>query len=313
MRKKIINRILNLIGFEIKKVNTGIFKKRIWSIPKSDYKIDKKKICFFKLSLELPINQASPLIDGYHHAINIVEKVNGKFTYYNESIVVEIDGIKFFVNDVEELFILNEIFIEGCYNFMLDELNIVAIDIGMNVGIASLFFANKKNVKKVYSYELFPYTYNLAIKNIQLNLTREKIISHSFGLGSYSNIEKLEYSIKEKGRMGLYGLPVERKYEKKILQDVQIIKASTEIEKIISENKNAYFVCKVDCEGAEFDIIKDLEENQQLDKINLYMIEWHYRNPIFIIELLKRNGFIIFYTLFQTGISGMIYAVKRFA
>ncbi len=51
--------------------------------------------------------------------------------------------------------IFTDIFNNDNYNMNIGADSII-VDIGMNVGIATLFFALKQNVKKIYSYEPDP-------------------------------------------------------------------------------------------------------------------------------------------------------------
>ena len=310
-RKKLINRFLNVFGIELSRVNTGIFKNDYFDIPKPDISIKDGQVYFKKLSLTLPIKSARPLIEGYQYAIKIVENLKGKFLYKNNELIAEIEEIRFFINEADELFIINEVFVENCYNIILPETNIIAIDIGMNVGITSLYLSAKKNVQKIYSYELFPPTFEHAVKNISLNPTGKKIIPHSYGWGSQNETLNLEYSAEEKGRMGLLGLPADRKFKSTLLQSVEIKKASDELTRLIEQNNEKMIVCKMDCEGAEYDIIEDLASNNLLEKIAVYMIEWHFKDPRVICDMLEKKDFVVFCLTFQSNDSGLIYAVKK--
>ena len=82
--------------------------------------------------------------------------------------LMSFENLKLYIESPEELFILNEVFIDADYNFLANEKTIV-FDIGMNIGIASIFFANKINVSKVYGFEPVEETYKQAIKNLEYN------------------------------------------------------------------------------------------------------------------------------------------------
>ncbi|NES78514.1 MULTISPECIES: hypothetical protein [Okeania] len=99
----------------------------------------------------------------------IKKKLNAKFTIEkNDELIVEIEGIKVNVQTAEELSIIWEIFWLGIYTFIYDR-PVVMLDIGMNVGLASLYFASQENVKSIWSYETFNVTDKQALHNFDLN------------------------------------------------------------------------------------------------------------------------------------------------
>ena len=63
--------------------------------------------------------------------------------------VVEVEGLTFKVASLSNMAVLYEIFIEKIYSIDTTEKELVVIDIGMNVGVASLFFASQSYVNKV--------------------------------------------------------------------------------------------------------------------------------------------------------------------
>ncbi|HLY28259.1 MAG TPA: hypothetical protein VKQ72_18070, partial [Aggregatilineales bacterium] len=73
-------------------------------------------------------------------------------------VILEIGGVKFLVEDIWDIGTIKEIFADHVYNFVIGE-PLVVLDIGMNIGVASLFFAANPNVQTVYGYEPFQQTY----------------------------------------------------------------------------------------------------------------------------------------------------------
>ena len=305
-KKKLVNRFLNLLGFQLSRIQPEMFS----GIPKSEYILKNGEIELKRLSIKLPLQDASPLIKGYNYATKIVEKLDGLFIYDKNGLKAVIENVTLSVTDPEELFIINEVFYEGMYNFHTNKNNVLAIDIGMNVGIASLFFSKKKEIKCVHAYELFPSTFELAEKNILLNDFANKVVPHSYGLGKHNEKLKLPFSHEQKARMGLKWHPDDNMGEKVTFQEVMLKNVSSEFEKILKENEYEYVICKIDCEGSEFEILEDLYSSKLIDKVDSFMIEWHYRDPEIINKLLTGSGFAVFSSLFASGDSGMIYAVK---
>ncbi len=100
-------------------------------------------------------------------------------------------------------------------------------------------------------------------------------------------------------------------YDKLIPQEVSIKKATHVFREISIKSQGKFIVCKMDCEGSEFDIIEDLYSNNMLSMVNVYMIEWHDRFPAKIITQLSENNYLIFNFTSKNGHVGMIYAIRK--
>jgi len=150
----------------------------------------------------------------------------------------------------------------------------------MNIGIASLFFAEKTSVKKVISFEPFEETYRSAIENFKLNPElNKKIYPNNYGLSSENKKKLLPYHQNISEYAGVEKFPDEvlknREIETKEVE-INLKIASAEIENHIQQNGGQRFVLKIDCEGCEYDIVKNLQENNILKKFSIALIEWHY-------------------------------------
>ena len=66
------------------------------------------------------------------------------------------------------LFTATSVLINNEYNFSINE-PYVMIDIGYNIGITSLIFAQNENIKQIYGFEPFKPTYNNALENLSQN------------------------------------------------------------------------------------------------------------------------------------------------
>jgi len=79
-------------------------------------------------------------------------------------------------------FILNEVFIKKEYDVPVSEA-VVIIDIGANIGAASLFFAKRFPNSTIYAFEPFEKNFNFLKKNIKLNNLQERIIPYNAAIG----------------------------------------------------------------------------------------------------------------------------------
>ena len=77
-------------------------------------------------------------------------------------------------------------------------------------------------------------------------------------------------------------------YEK---QDVLLKKASSEISGLLNDSDCKNFILKVDCEGAETAILRDLLEEDLLEKFSVVLLEWHGKNRRPLEKMLSESGF----------------------
>jgi signal transduction histidine kinase len=73
-------------------------------------------------------------------------------------------------------------------------------------------------------------------------------------------------------------------------------------------DKKIFF--KIDCEGAEYEIIERLSEQKIFDFIDYLVIEWHDKGSTSIEKILLENNFNVISRNLGT-ISGIIYAIKK--
>jgi len=193
---------------------------------------------------------------------------------------------------------LNEVIVGRIYEveYPFRYKNTIVIDIGMNVGCASLYFAQKENVEKIYSYEPFSENYAGASVNFALNPTiSHKIVPHNFGLGNKNHSQLVNSYINCRE---LSNEQVE----------ITIKDAAETLGPIINELEEKNIWLKCDCEGGEYDIFESLDKAGLLSKIDIITMEWHGYRLSFLKEILLRNGFAFSCTDYL-GI-GMIYAFR---
>ena len=205
------------------------------------------------------------------------------------------------------MFVIHEVFVSGEYNFKtLDEF--IVIDIGLNIGATALYFSQQKNVKQIYAYELFEPTYREALRNFALN-DSSKITSQNVGVGKESKLLHIPYSITSKATMSLNGVSIEQFPDAKMV-DAFLIDVAGEFRRIDSLESGVKKICKMDCEGAEFEILARLFEEDAIGLVDFYIIEWHGKNTDELERLFLENGFELTKSTFDDGQTGMIHAYK---
>lgn len=226
--------------------------------------------------------------------------------------VIDVEGLTFKVASLSNMAVLYEIFIEKIYSIDVTENELVVIDIGMNVGVASLFFASQSYVNKVYGYEPFPETFAEASLNVSANPKfASKLTLNNEGV---SDINEIRYiTLFESGLLSASTIEQNNDYGKKIGQvvEVQLVSINKVFELVIAENPNAKILLKLDCEGEEYAIFDMLKEATYLNKVDIAIIEWHEKGSAPIEKVLLDNQFKLRHTHHVSENSGMIYATKN--
>jgi FkbM family methyltransferase len=292
---KLIHRVAGKLGFKI----TNVSKKE------KDIKDLIHSLSIIEDKNDLVYNSASYifLLKKYFPELTIDSTRDGVLVCFND--------LKFYVESSEEFFILKEVFIEKDYNLLTNE-NIVIFDIGMNIGISSLFFALNNNVTKMYSFEPVTETYQQAVFNLELNPRfSNKIEAFNYGLGGSTRVEKVLFNSQAKGNCGIR-LDLSLVVNKENAQEIEInIKSIGEIlPDLFAKHPNQKKVLKIDCEGAEYEILEKLNQIKLLDEIDVLLIEWHDKGSEILEKLLVANNFRII-SRYLTSITGMIYAFKK--
>jgi FkbM family methyltransferase len=221
------------------------------------------------------------------------------------------NGIRFDISDQAKIAAhVGEVLVEEVYNFAcLGET--VIIDIGMNRGLASLHFANKEQVQRIYAFEPFAPTLALARKNLSLNPRLEgKIEAFEYGLGKENTAMSIPYAENVSDLMSTTHAPPDKDNLREV--QVQVRDAAEVLRPIFERHQDARIIIKCDCEGAEFDIMERLQAENMVDKIDGVLMEYHFEEPHRLVEILTTAGFAVHYQqdTSKKNIVGLLYAIK---
>lgn len=226
-------------------------------------------------------------------------------------VVLSKDGVSFNARCRDDTNFINEIFFERAYNIGTGR-DICVLDIGMNIGLASLQFATRPYVKEVHAFEPFGSTFERGQANFALNpALAEKITAHNVGLGDRDGLET--FKIRETDDSG--GRSTRNDDAGEIEVQLQMRDAATMLAPIIAsaEASGRAILAKIDCEGAEYAVFESLEAAGLLEKISLFVVEWH---PVIpgkfqesLLEPLRRRDFVIIDRSPLVG-QGVFYAVR---
>jgi FkbM family methyltransferase len=177
------------------------------------------------------------------------------------------------------LFILKEIFLNQIYTFTKDTdqkiMNLnggVIIDVGANIGIATAYFKHKYPHTKLIAIEASPINYNQLVKNIKTNKFQNIETINCFVSNSNSKIV-FHHNVDKPG--GSFGEGAKSKESKNLIEfEVE----SQHLSNIISGLKN--IAIKIDVEGAEYEILKDLAESENICEVLEISVEVSTRNQV---------------------------------
>ncbi len=161
----------------------------------------------------------------------------------------------------------------------------VIVDIGANVGIVSIYLAKRFPNVKILAYEAHPHTYSNFLKNIEANNVKN-IIPHNLAVYSKDN-ETLNITLDtiNTGSSSCF-----KNNEGQIAETISTISLDT----IITDNNiSSIRYLKIDCEGAEFDILEGSKLIHEIEvqdigiEIHSFM-ESHGKNVGLLTELVKK-------------------------
>lgn len=159
--------------------------------------------------------------------------------------------------------------------YHLNELTIndndVIIDIGAHVGVVSTYISKVNPNCKIYSFEPTHNTFHCLSKNIQLNnVNNVKIFNNAITSDGRDVIMNMPIG-NTGGSSFVYEEPVGL-YYKNVIKSLPINHVISEILK--TENTDKIKLLKIDCEGAEYDIIKSITP-ELFTKIEYLIGEFH--------------------------------------
>jgi len=156
------------------------------------------------------------------------------------------------------------IFAHNDYDYDVKPSPNVIIDAGANVGLASIYFANRYPSAKIIAIELAPSNFQYLLRN-----TRNYKQIETVNAGIWNKKEKLKFEDKGVSHWGY-------KINNKLEGDVVSVESVTMQEILQKFSIKAIDLFKIDIEGAEVELFSQNYENW-LPLIKHIMIEFHDR------------------------------------
>lgn len=221
-----------------------------------------------------------------------------------------VDGIVLNASCLDDVQFVGELFFENAYNFGLDR-PVAVIDIGMNVGLATLHFASKSEVAEVHGFEPFEETFDRAAANLALNPDLSaKVTPYRYGLSDRDH----DGTVLVPGH-GVSGAMTTVGMEGGVEARLSLRDAGPLLAPIIEDavSRGLDVVMKVDCEGSEFAVFESLQRSGLLGKIRAFLVEWHSmfdgKTQQTLLAPLREAGYLVFDRSPPVG-NGFFYAVR---
>lgn len=191
-------------------------------------------------------------------------------------------GIKIQPRNFTDLDILTEVFVMHSYDQKPHRipLNGVIVDVGAHMGIFSIYAATVRKAIKVVSYEPCPDNFDALIKNVELNSLSDVI----------KPIAKAVAGKKEKRSLQLSG----SNDSHSLLGNGESIEVQCVTLKDVLDDNNLSHVdfLKLDCEGAEHEILQNVDRTT-IDRIDMIGMEFHHYSRQWFASRLQELDYVI--------------------
>ncbi len=240
----------------------------------------------------------------------------------DEKLLLTLGETKIKVSSEDEYNNICEVLINGNYEYYINnDKRDVVVDIGLNVGGATLFFLQQKKVEKVYGYEPFKETFDLAKENLKDFLNKsEKLEIYQCGISNITEFRTINYNKNMscgQSTLDIINKKNEKKYldggyiarEDSIEEKIEVKEAASILFNILKKHPENNIVLKIDCEGEEYNILENLAENGLLEGVKFIMLEWHYMGKERLFDCLNKANFS-YWSSDKMENMGLIYAYK---
>ena len=171
----------------------------------------------------------------------------------------------------------------------------IFLDIGANQGLYTLCAAMNKNCIACFSFEPVLRTFSLLQKNVTINDLSSKCHLINKAISNKSGYSNISIKADHSGVASMYSGNNLTRDTNNIIEKIEAI-SSTELDSLISNENKVELIVKIDVEGFEMNVIKELLKTQMANDISEIYFEvnerWVNYNDIEI--LLKSNGYKFF-------------------
>ena len=180
----------------------------------------------------------------------------------------------------------------------------VVVDIGAYIGDFTIYASRMAYAGKVLAYEPLLSTFQLLSKNIELNKSNNVDI---FNVGISETNKKIKLFVPKNAEFGTSMMDITKYGE-----CVEVEALAISMREIITKNKLSKIdLLKIDCEGAEFEILSSTPKNI-FSRIKQIVLEYHQLNDMKVtdlVELLQSMNYNVQF-IPKNKYTGYVYAKK---
>ena len=266
------------------------------------------------LGLSLDPKRHGFFLEGMPYVQAIVDAGAGRFvTLPTGEIEFQSGGVRIVPETEQELFILDEVFRATVYEIDGAEEWLVW-DVGANVGISAAFFGGVKGWETV-AYEPFPEPFEVAKDNLRRSGLAERVHLRRQGVSDRDQTLRLTYNGGSRGSNGLYGNNALDKAGEDVEVEATFVDAAAVVAELVERAGGRPILAKIDCEGAEYEIVRRLREAGLLTALDAVVMEYHLLAPEHDYGALVRDftesGFVVHGERHSRTHVGMLWAVAR--
>ena len=183
--------------------------------------------------------------------------------------------------------VINEVFVEDCYNIQYIPIGSSVIDIGAHIGTFTLRCAKERDCT-VYSYEPSPINYGFLKKNIEANNLTNKVKIFNKAIGKKHEKRLFYHNLNHPAGSSFF---LGNNPTFKTHQLIESIIETITLGQIITDNNITHCdIIKIDCEGAEKEIFT-ANSKPYFKKTDYVILEWHNYDGHIYSQYLQDLGF----------------------
>ncbi len=217
---------------------------------------------------------------------------------YKKWIVYNKREVEININSEADESVFGEIFVEREYK-ILEPVIVSArapiIDIGAHVGMFSIYCAVLNPTMQIFAYEPDEANFAAMKENLKLNNVKN-VTMKNVAVGGEMG-QRVLYMSKDSHNHSLLGAEVagDQSVPGRDFSGEEKLVSVVTLEKIIQQNRLASVsLVKMDCEGAEFEILEGMDADSFAIVENFYVECHRYTyemNPVRLEGIFKKNGF----------------------